>query len=193
MVSDRACRERADGSDSTLNALPRAKHQELTMSHQKITTYLWFNDNAEAAASFYTSVFPESRVTNVVRWGEGGQAPQGTVMSVEFELAGQAYIALNGGPHFSFTPAISLFISCDSQAEVDAYWAKLLAGGGTPSQCGWLTDRFGLSWQVVPTALLRLMGDADPKASGRVAQALMQMTKIDVAALECAHASSPSR
>src|SRR5262245_9832688 len=130
---------------------------------QKITTYLWFNGNAEEAAEFYTSVFPDSRVTHVARWGEGGPAPQGSVMVVEFELAGQRFIALNGGPQFAFTPAISLLISCETQAEVDALWSKLLAGGGKPSGCGWLQDRFGLSWQVIPKALIELMRDPDPK------------------------------
>jgi predicted 3-demethylubiquinone-9 3-methyltransferase (glyoxalase superfamily) len=157
---------------------------------QKITTYLWFNGNAEEAVEFYTSVFPDSRVTQVARWGEGGPGPQGTVMNIAFELAGQAFIALNGGPQFAFTPAISLFVSCESQPEVDRLWAKLLEGGGTPGPCGWLTDRYGLSWQVVPTALVDLMSDPDPRASGRVAQALMTMQRIDIARLQRAHAAA---
>jgi predicted 3-demethylubiquinone-9 3-methyltransferase (glyoxalase superfamily) len=157
---------------------------------QKITTYLWFNGNAEEAVEFYTSVFPDSRVTKVARWGEGGPGPQGTILNIAFELAGQAFIALNGGPQFTFTPAISLFVSCESQAEVDELWAKLLAGGGKPTACGWLEDRFGLSWQIIPTALIDLMSDPDPKASGRVAQALMGMQKIDLAALRRAHVAA---
>jgi predicted 3-demethylubiquinone-9 3-methyltransferase (glyoxalase superfamily) len=154
---------------------------------QKITTYLWFNGNAEEAVDFYISVFADSRVTNVARWGEGGPAPQGAVMNIAFELAGQPFIALNGGPQFTFTPAISLFVSCESQAEVDELWTKLLAGGGRPNGCGWLDDRFGVSWQVVPSALIELMSDPDPTASGRVAQALMRMQKIDIATLRRAH------
>ena len=159
-------------------------------SHQKITTYLWFNGNAEEAVEFYTSVFADSRVTDVARWGEGGPGPQGTVMNIAFELAGQRFIALNGGPQFPFTPAISLFVSCESQAEVDALWTKLLAGGGKPTACGWLEDRYGLSWQVIPTALVDLMSDPDPKVSGRVAQALMRMQKIDLDVLRRAHAAA---
>ena len=154
---------------------------------QKITTYLWFNGNAEEAVAFYISVFPDSRVTSVTRWGEGGFGPQGSVLTIIFELAGQPFIALNGGPQFTFTPAISLFVSCESQAEVDELWTKLLAGGGKPNACGWLDDRYGLSWQVVPSALIELMSDPDAKASGRVAQAMMGMQKIDIASLRRAH------
>ena len=157
---------------------------------QKITTYLWFNGNAEEAVQFYTSIFRNSRVTKISRWGEGGPGPQGTVMNIAFELAGQGFIALNGGPQFTFTPAISLFVSCESQAEVDELWARLLAGGGKPTACGWLEDRYGLSWQIIPTALINLMSDPDPKASGRVAQALMGMQKIDLDALGRAHAAA---
>ena len=154
---------------------------------QKITTFLWFNGNAEEAVEFYTSIFADSRITNVARWGEGGPGRQGDVMNIAFELAGQAFIALNGGPQYSFTPAISLFVSCESQAEVDELWTRLLAGGGKPNGCGWLDDRFGLSWQIVPSALIELMSDADAKASGRVAQALMGMERIDIATLQRAH------
>ena len=154
---------------------------------QKITTHLWFDGNAEAAVEFYTSLFPDSRVTHVARWGEGGPGPQGAVLNIAFEMAGQEFLALNGGPQYRFSPAISLFVSCESQAEVDDLWTKLLAGGGKPNQCGWLDDRFGLSWQIVPKALIELMSDPDPKASGRVAQALMGMQKIDIAGLRQAH------
>jgi predicted 3-demethylubiquinone-9 3-methyltransferase (glyoxalase superfamily) len=157
---------------------------------QKITTYLWFNGNAEEAVEFYCSVFPDSRVTNVARWGEGGPGPQGAVMNIAYELAGQSFIALNGGPQYTFTPAISLFVSCESQAEVDDLWAKLLVDGGKPTACGWLQDRYGLSWQVIPSALVDLMTDADPLASGRVTQALMTMQKIDIARLQRAHAAA---
>ena len=154
---------------------------------QKITTFLWFNGNAEEAVEFYTAVFADSRVTNVARWGEGGPAPQGAVMTIAFELAGQPFIALNGGPQFTFSPAMSLFVSCESQAEVDDLWTRLLAGGGKPNGCGWLDDRYGVSWQIVPSALIELMSDPDPKASGRVAQAMMRMQKIDIAGLLRAH------
>ena len=154
---------------------------------QKITTYLWFDDNAEEAVEFYTSVFADSRVIDVARWGEGTPGPQGAVLNIIFELAGQRFIALNGGPAFRFTPAISLFVSCDSQAEVDELWEKLLAGGGKPNACGWLDDRFGVSWQIIPSALLELMGDPDPKAAGRVTRAMMGMQKIDIASLRRAH------
>ena len=160
------------------------------MSRQTITTYLWFDDNAEEAVAFYTSIFPRSRVTKVARWGAGGPGKPGAVMNIAFELDGQQLIALNGGPHFKFTPAISLFVSCASQAECDGYWNKFLAAGGKASQCGWLEDRFGLSWQIIPEQLVELMSDPDPKRAGRVAQALMGMQKIDVAALERAHAEA---
>ena len=154
----------------------------------KITTYLWFDNNAEAAVEHYLSLFPRSRVTKVARWGKGGPGPEGAIMNIAFELAGQKFIALNGGPHFKFTPAISLFVDCESQAECDELWGKILAAGGTPSQCGWITDKFGLSWQIIPSRLVELMSDPDPAKAGRVANALMGMVKIDVAALERAHA-----
>jgi two-component system sensor histidine kinase QseC len=155
---------------------------------QKITTFLWFDSNAEEAATFYTSLFPDSRVTKVARWGKGGPAPEGSVMTVSFELAGQAYIAMNGGPHYKLTPAISLFVSCESQEEVDRLWDKLLAGGGKPTACGWLDDKFGLSWQIIPDRLMERMSDPDPEKAGRVAQAMMTMQKIDIAAIERAYA-----
>jgi predicted 3-demethylubiquinone-9 3-methyltransferase (glyoxalase superfamily) len=158
------------------------------MNTQKITTYLWFDGNAEEAVELYTSIFPRSRVTNVARWGEGGPGPAGTVMNIAFELDGQQLIALNGGPHFKFTPAVSLFVACDSQAEVDSYWSKFLAAGGKPTACGWLEDKFGLSWQIIPTRLVELMTDPDPARAGRVANAMMGMVKIDIAGLERAYA-----
>lgn len=158
------------------------------MSKQTITTYLWFDANAEEAVELYTSIFPRSRVTKVARWGEGGPGKPGSVMNIAFELDGQPFIALDGGPHFKFTPAISLFVACASQAEVDGYWSKFLAAGGKATACGWLEDKFGVSWQIIPERLVELMSDPDPKRSGRVAQALMGMQKIDLAALERAHA-----
>ena len=160
------------------------------MTTKKITTYLWFDGNAEQAVELYTSIFPNSRVTQVARWGEGGPGKPGTVMNIAFELDGQGFIALNGGPQFKFTPAISLFVPCASQDEVDRIWSRFLAAGGVATACGWLEDRFGLSWQIIPTRLVDLMSDPDPARAGRVAQALMTMQKIDVAALERAHAGS---
>ncbi len=160
----------------------------MTTTAQKITTYLWFDSNAEQAVEHYLSLFPGSRVTKVARWGKGGPGVEGSVMNIAFELHGQAFIALNGGPHHKFTPAISLFVSCETQAEVDALWTRMLAAGGKAVACGWIEDRFGLSWQIVPTALVDLMSDPDPVKSGRVAQALMGMQKIDIAALTRAHA-----
>lgn len=154
---------------------------------QKITPFLWFDNQAEEAMNFYVSVFKNSKIGDVTRYGEGGPGPKGTVMSATFQLEGQSFIALNGGPHFKFTPAISLFVDCKTQQEVDTLWAKLSAGGA-PQQCGWLQDKFGLSWQIIPSALGQLLSDPDPVKSGRVMQAMMQMTKIDIEALQRAHA-----
>jgi len=153
---------------------------------QKITTFLWFNDNAEAAMNFYVSIFKDSKVLNVSRYGDAGPGPKGSVMSATFQLEGQRFMALNGGPMYSFTPAISLFVNCDTQEEVDALWASL-SEGGQPGRCGWLTDQFGLSWQIIPAALGRLMGDKDPTKAARVMRAMLQMDKIDVAALQRAY------
>ncbi|MBN6051898.1 VOC family protein [Nonomuraea sp. RK-328] len=151
---------------------------------QKITTYLWFDNQAEEAAEFYTSLFADSRVVDVVRYGEGGPGPAGTAMMVTFELAGQRFLALNGGPEFHFTEAVSLYVDCESQEEVDDLWARLTADGGEESRCGWLKDRYGLSWQIVPKRLAELMTQPDPAAAQRVAVALQGMSKIDVAELE---------
>lgn len=156
----------------------------------KITPYLWFDGTAEAAVEHYLSLFPDSRITKVARWGKGGPAPEGSVMNIAFELAGQSFIALNGGPHYRFTPAISLFVSCESQDEVDTLWTRLLDAGGRAVRCGWIEDRFGLSWQIIPTALVELMSDPDPVKSGRVARAMMTMQKIDIAALRRAYESA---
>lgn len=153
---------------------------------QKITPHLWFDDQAEEAAEFYTSVFPNSEIVNVSRYSEAGHEvhgrPAGSVMTVTFTLDGQTFIALNGGPHFKFTEAISFFISCATQEEVDYYWERLSAGG-EEGPCGWLKDKYGLSWQVVPTALDTLLADKAGKAD-RVMEALLQMKKIDIAALQ---------
>lgn len=154
---------------------------------QRIVTYLWFNDNAEEAVEFYTSIFPNSRTVSMTRYGEGMPLPKGTLMSATFELEGQTFIALNGGPHFSFTPAISLFVNCKTQQEVDDLWEKLTAGG-KPGRCGWLEDKFGLSWQIVPTVLGELMNDKDAAKARHVMEAMLQMDKIDVQALQEAYA-----
>jgi predicted 3-demethylubiquinone-9 3-methyltransferase (glyoxalase superfamily) len=154
---------------------------------QKITPFLWFADNAEEAMNHYVSIFKNSKVLNVSRFGEAGPGPSGTVMTATFELDGQQFTALNGGPAFSFTEAISFFVNCETQAEVDELWDKLCEGG-SPSQCGWLKDKFGVSWQIIPTALGKLMNDKDPEKAGRVVQAMLQMQKIDVKTLERAYA-----
>jgi len=153
---------------------------------QKITPFLWFDGNAEEAVNYYLSVFPEAKLGEVSRYGEGMPMPAGTVLVANFTLFGQEFGAINAGPEFKFTEAISFMIDCKDQAEVDYYWDKLTANGGEPSQCGWLKDKFGLSWQVVPSALGELMTDPDPAKANRVTQALMQMGKIDIATLEAA-------
>jgi predicted 3-demethylubiquinone-9 3-methyltransferase (glyoxalase superfamily) len=148
---------------------------------QKITPFLWFNDNAEEAANFYVSVFPNSQLTDVARMGEGGPA-----LTVAFTLNGEDFVGLNGGPVHTFTEAVSFVIDCETQEEVDRYWETLTADGGQPGDCGWLKDRFGLSWQVVPRRLPELLTDSDPARAQRAMQAMMQMHKIDIAALEAA-------
>ena len=147
---------------------------------QKITPFLWFSGNAEEAMEFYVSIFKNSKVLNVM-------GPRGKAMSVSFQLEGQEFHALNGGPQFSFTPAISLFVSCETQAEVDELWGKLTAGGGSEEQCGWLRDKFGLSWQIIPTLLPNLLSDKDPKKSQGVMKAMLQMRKIDSKKLQQAY------
>ncbi|MFC4014019.1 VOC family protein [Nonomuraea purpurea] len=149
---------------------------------QKITTYLWFDNQAEEAAEFYTSLFEDSRILDVQRYGEAGPGPAGTAMVVTFELAGQRYCALNGGPAFTFTEAISLYVDCASQEEVDELWAKL-TDGGEESQCGWLKDRYGLSWQIIPKQLRELMSDPDPARAGRAMKAMLGMRKIEIQGL----------
>jgi len=150
---------------------------------QRITPFLWFNKNAEEAMNFYVSIFKNSKVGTVTRYGDAGPGQNGQVMSVTFELEGQQFMALNGGPLFSFTPAISLYVSCETQEEVDDVWEKLSAGGST-DRCGWLKDRFGLSWQIIPTALGRLLADKDARKSQRVMQAMLKMDKIEIVALQ---------
>jgi len=155
---------------------------------QKIVPFLWFDDNAEEAARFYVSIFPNSKLDgDVSRYGDEGLAEPGSVMVVPFELDGQDFLALNGGPQYTFTPAISFFVRCENQAEVDYYWEKLLAGG-EPSQCGWLKDRFGVSWQVVPTVLGDLIGGPDPEGASRAMKAMLGMVKLDIDELKRAYA-----
>lgn len=153
---------------------------------QKITTFLWFDDRAEEAMEFYTSLFADSEVVEVTRHGPGGPGPEGALFHGTFRLAGQEYMALNGGPMFRFTEAVSLFVRCDSQDEIDRLWSALTADGGEESMCGWLKDRFGLSWQIVPSRLGELLGGDDPAASRRATQAMLGMRKLDIAALEAA-------
>ncbi len=152
------------------------------MIRQKIRTFLWYDNKAEEAANFYCPLFKDSKIVKVTRYPEGAPAPAGTAMTVEFQLAGVQFIALNGGPHFKFSEAISLSVDCETQDEVDDLWSKLTQGG-QPSQCGWLKDKYGLSWQIVPSALPELLGGQDPAKSARVMQAMMKMTKIEIAAL----------
>ncbi|WP_369199918.1 VOC family protein [Streptomyces sp. PU-14G] len=153
---------------------------------QKIKTFLWFDTQAEEAAEFYVSLFDDSRVLGVTRYGETGPGKPGSVMTVDFELAGREYVALNGGPEFSFTEAISLQVDCDSQEEVDTLWEKLTADGGQEVQCGWLKDKYGLSWQIVPRRLFELLDTADSAQAEAVTAAMLGMVKLDVAALEAA-------
>jgi predicted 3-demethylubiquinone-9 3-methyltransferase (glyoxalase superfamily) len=158
---------------------------------QRIVTNLWFDTQAEEAAKFYVSIFAprygSSRITNVSYYGEGGPGPAGSVLTVSFELASQEFTALNGGPMFKFTEAISLLVNCEAQEEVDELWAKLTADGGEESMCGWLKDKYGLSWQIIPTALGEMMSDPDAGKAQRVMQAMLQMRKIDVARLKKAY------
>jgi predicted 3-demethylubiquinone-9 3-methyltransferase (glyoxalase superfamily) len=150
----------------------------------KISSFLWFDTQAEEAANFYVSVFPNSKIGKVARYGDAGPGPKGGVMTVEFELDGKPFMALNGGPQFKFTEAISFVVHCNTQQEVDTYWNKLLQGGGQESQCGWLKDKFGLSWQIVPTILGQLLSDPDPEKSKRAMEAMLEMKKIDIPTLQ---------
>lgn len=152
-----------------------------------ITPFLWFDTQAEDAANFYVSIFKNSRILNVSRYGEGGPGPKGSVMTVQFELNGQPFIALNGGPQFKFTEAVSFSAQCETQEEVDYYWTKLTAGGGQEGPCGWLKDKYGLSWQVTPTILGTLLSDPDPQKSKRAMEAMLKMKKIEIEPLKRAH------
>jgi predicted 3-demethylubiquinone-9 3-methyltransferase (glyoxalase superfamily) len=152
----------------------------------KITPFLWFDGQAEEAATFYVGIFPNSRIVTMARYGEAGPGPKGSVMTVAFELDGKEFIGLNGGPHFKFTEAVSFSVDCTSQAEVDRYWSAL-AAGGEEGPCGWLKDRYGLSWQINPTVLGEMLSDPDPARSKRVMEAMLKMEKMDIAALEHAY------
>ena len=156
---------------------------------QKITPFLWFDHQAEEAMQFYTSIFKNSKAGAIARYGDAGPGPKGSVMTATFELEGQPFLALNGGPNpdFKFTPAISFVVNCDTQQEIDMYWEKLSQGGRT-NQCGWLTDKFGVTWQIVPSSLGRMMQDKDASRSKRVMHALLKMEKLDIATLERAYA-----
>ncbi|HSP15188.1 MAG TPA: VOC family protein [Thermoanaerobaculia bacterium] len=154
---------------------------------QKITPFLWFDDNAEEAAKFYTSIFKNSKIGKIARYGDAGPGPKGKVMVVEFTLDGQEFVAINAGPKFKFTEAISFVVNCKTQKEVDGFWKRLTAGGGEESMCGWLKDKFGLSWQVVPAILGKLLSDPDPAKSQRVMKAMLQMRRIDIPALQRAY------
>jgi predicted 3-demethylubiquinone-9 3-methyltransferase (glyoxalase superfamily) len=153
---------------------------------QKITPFLWYDNQAEEAANFYVSLFKNSTIDRINRFGDAAPGSKGSVMIVSFQLEGQQFLALNGGPSFQFTPAISLYVDCETQEEVDQLWEKL-AEGGRKDRCGWLQDRYGLSWQIIPRALPELMGDPDPKRSERVIEAMLQMEKIDIAGLRRAY------
>lgn len=151
----------------------------------KITPFLWFNNTAEQAASFYVSIFSQSKIVKVRHWGDGGPAPKGSLMAVDFQIEGRNFIAFNGGPMFQFSPAISLFVDCKTQAEVDHLWNRL-TDGGEPQRCGWLRDKFGVSWQIIPTRLGELLFGDDPEKTTRATQAMLKMDKIDIAALDLA-------
>lgn len=153
---------------------------------QKITPFMWFNDQAEEAVNFYTSIFKNSRIESISRYGEVGPGQKGTVMSATFQLNGEEFMALNGGPEFKFTPAISFFVNCETQQEVDEFWEKL-SEGGEKQNCGWLKDKYGVSWQIVPTALGRMLNDKDVQKSQKVMQAMLKMYKIDIQELEAAY------
>src|SRR5215468_7213731 len=185
-------RRRACASNSVRKSKARAiisitpKQRMKGDSMQKITPFLWFDNNAEEAMNFYVSIFKNSKVIKVARYGDAGPGPKGSVMSATFQLDGQEFVALNGGPHFKFTEAISFVVNCETQQEVDEFWKKL-SEGGEESRCGWLKDKYGLSWQIVPTILVKLLQDKDPVKAKRVMEAMLQMNKIDIKKLKQAY------
>jgi predicted 3-demethylubiquinone-9 3-methyltransferase (glyoxalase superfamily) len=153
---------------------------------KKITPFLWFDTKAEEAVDFYVSLFKKSKILKVVRYGEAGPGPKGSVMVVDFQINGQRFTAINGGPQFKFTPAVSFFVNCDTQAEIDRLWKKL-SEGGKPSRCGWIDDKYGLTWQIAPTIISKLLGDKDPNKSKRVMEAMLKMDKMDLKVLKKAY------
>jgi predicted 3-demethylubiquinone-9 3-methyltransferase (glyoxalase superfamily) len=157
------------------------------MIKQKINPFLWFDNNAEEAANYYITVFKNSKINRITRYTKAGPGPEGSVVTAEFELDGQTFVALNGGPVFKFTEAVSFVVNCETQEEVDYYWNKLIADGGEESQCGWLKDKFGLSWQIVPTLLIDYIADKDTKKAARVMQEMMTMKKIIIADIQKAY------
>jgi len=157
------------------------------MAKQKITPFLWFDGNAEEAMNLYTSIFKNAKVGKIIRYGKGGPGPEGSVLTASFELEGQEFVALNGGPAFKFTEAVSFVVNCETQEEVDMYWNKLIADGGQESECGWLKDKFGLSWQITPTILIKYLGDKDAKKAQRVMDVMLKMKKIIIADIQNAY------
>ena len=157
------------------------------MTKQKITPFLWFDGNAEEAMNLYTSIFKNAKVGKIIRYGKGGPGPEGSVLTASFELEGQEFVALNGGPAFKFTEAVSFVVNCETQEEVDMYWNKLIADGGQESECGWLKDKFGLSWQITPTILIKYLGDKDAKKAQRVMDVMLKMKKIIIADIQNAY------
>jgi predicted 3-demethylubiquinone-9 3-methyltransferase (glyoxalase superfamily) len=157
---------------------------------KKITPFLWFDNQAEEAVELYTSIFANSKIVDIARYGESGPGPAGSVMTIGFQIEGQNFVALNGGPVYHFTPAISFVVDCRTQEEVDRLWESLTADGGKQEQCGWLTDKYGISWQIIPSRLMKLLTDHDPVKANRVMQAMLTMTKIDIATLEAAYAGT---
>src|SRR4051812_27184698 len=157
------------------------------MPMQKILPFLWFNDNAEEAMNYYLSIFKDAKLLNASRYGEGGPGPAGKLMVATFSIEGQEFMVLNGGPHYKITPAVSFLVHCDTQEELDRYWTALTANGGQEVECGWLTDKFGVSWQIVPSALGKWMSDPDKTKSARVFAELMKMKKLDIATLQKAY------
>ncbi|WP_420627371.1 VOC family protein [Candidatus Leptofilum sp.] len=154
---------------------------------QKITPFLWFDTQAEEAINLYVSIFNNSKILEINRYGKDAPFPEGTLFTARFQLEGQEFVAMNAGPHFKFTEAISLYVDCHSQEEVDALWTKLLEGGGEEQQCGWLKDKFGLSWQIIPSVLIEMMNDEDPVKAQKVTEAMLQMQKIEIDKLQAAY------
>jgi predicted 3-demethylubiquinone-9 3-methyltransferase (glyoxalase superfamily) len=188
-----ALAQRASNASSSHDPLPvpvvASPHPLSTMAAPaKVSPFLWFRRDAEAALEFYASVFPDAKVADEMRWGEGGPEPKGTLMAASITFGGQRFMVLNGGAAPEFNDSFSIYVRAETQAEIDDLWAKLCAGGGAPGPCGWLKDKFGVAWQVVPSRLLVMLGDADPAKAQRVGAAMMQMQKLDLARLEAAYA-----